>query len=865
MCDHKNSPTARHLHEIVAYDFDASRPGERVDDWAIVPGLDCEGMPPSILSGRSGKPEPPQTVEIVDGALHVRDVRVFNGLPCGDQRVELEFSAESGPVVVYLRCEAEGEIVLRFDLRRHRLFPSVSARSQYYGDYEWPEESHSVHALGLASCQLETGRRYRLRCDLVGPRVEVALDQEALIAFEAPGRRLGHFGFYGRDARLYRLRQIELLSEEAAAARQERRHETTRFAAGLDERHPRSVADNNQMTSDDNTIEVSIMCSGHRVRFNRSSGQIISLVSTAAGSEEEILGAPFPRVWLRENGPPLDLTPTAPARISHSDQGLTIEQITSYHGADLTIRTTIEFSASTLWRWTIEVEGTEHQSLVVELLPSPRHSHHSRLIPHADQQPDDESELIVVDSVISETAEPFLDRHNGASGVAIYLESPDVTRLGEVDAVDGRWMQITSDRMPLTFWTLLLPHQQFNREGFKRRIVQFVWHPTGDTHETCGPHESYYPSDEYIDEWAAHGATTVVLHHGWSADLPGVRGEPVVNEAEMSRVIESCRRHGLELVFYFTPVAAIQNPVIAYLDLGRPRHWWNGALMIRNWSRICYAGAYRDWFPEYVHRLCQRYAIAGIYVDGGWDAGVCDRDHQEFGAEAEPHAAVGDMYRCVWRLSEVLGQRGAAFGCQGYTNGGGPLRCLFQTSHLIGESADSYTPQDYLHHQNAVINGQTFKLWGRNAEARAMQNIGAAAVSLADIQMVPGNRYFGCDPVTEDEWDHVGTYWQLLGMIDFDRLVQAHPWWTQQLVDGGCYASFYEDADRVLVFLTSRAANADDVTVTLRPEALRSSEWTTLRMLHPEERELGAWPPSALAIRLPGQAQGYVALTAERS
>lgn len=52
--------------------------------------------------------------------------------------------------------------------------------------------------------------------------------------------------------------------------------------------------------------------------------------------------------------------------------------------------------------------------------------------------------------------------------------------------------------------------------------------------------------------------------------------------------------------------------------------------------------------------------------------------------------------------------------------------------------------------------------------------------------------------------------------------------------------------------------------VALRPQALRSSERTAVRMLHPETRELAAWSPSTLKITLPRQAEGYAAVAIER-
>ena len=284
-------------------------------------------------------------------------------------------------------------------------------------------------------------------------------------------------------------------------------------------------------------------------------------------------------------------------------------------------------------------------------------------------------------------------------------------------------------------------------------------------------------------------------------------------------------------------------------------------------QKLCYLGyAESATAVHWLHseRVLRRYMLDGVYLDGGqsidWAAST---DPQLDRAEKEGYIERSNrqMYG-LWRLVRDVNGR---FGLEGYGESSGPIRCAYQSSRIYGESRDVFTPEMMRNHNNGVLNSGQFNFWGWNASARKAYNFGVCAVSLADMCMVVGNSY-GADAGTSEEWDRLVEYWDFLGRVDFENLIEMQPWWNQSTVRVSAYAATYRWPGHCLVFLFSRNDSMRDIKVRFNfPRMGMQHGQVRVHRLRPRLKKPLPLDGGGVALRLPRQENGYAALWVEES
>jgi hypothetical protein len=141
-------------------------------------------------------------------------------------------------------------------------------------------------------------------------------------------------------------------------------------------------------------------------------------------------------------------------------------------------------------------------------------------------------------------------------------------------------------------------------------------------------------------------------------------------------------------------------------------------------------------------------------------------------------------------------------------------------------------------------------------------NIAMAAINLSDIQVCSGNGAWGDDPDTTDTWDRVRPLWDILDGIDWDRLVDARPWYAQELVSGdGFYAGNYTEPRRAIVFLANRTEEPGtfNVKIDLARLPAISGTWR-MRYCLGRTGDLGPLGDGELQIELPALHDGPIGI-----
>ncbi|MBN1420469.1 MAG: hypothetical protein JXP34_16950, partial [Planctomycetes bacterium] len=162
-------------------------------------------------------------------------------------------------------------------------------------------------------------------------------------------------------------------------------------------------------------------------------------------------------------------------------------------------------------------------------------------------------------------------------------------------------------------------------------------------------------------------------------------------------------------------------------------------------------------------------------------------------------------------------------------------------------------PDEYRDRNNALLTGCSIKMYAMRDTSQNPYNIAMAAVNLSDIQICSGNGAWGCEPDTADAWARVGPWWAIIDTVDWDRLIEARPWYAQDLVRGdGVYAAHYTQPDRVLVFLANRCEEPGEFEVAIARDRLppRAGGWRA-HYVFGREGDLGDVTERPFRIALP--------------
>jgi len=219
------------------------------------------------------------------------------------------------------------------------------------------------------------------------------------------------------------------------------------------------------------------------------------------------------------------------------------------------------------------------------------------------------------------------------------------------------------------------------------------------------------------------------------------------------------------------------------------------------------------------------------------------------------------QHRAYWRIRKVLERNGAGYGLEPW----GSLDWMlngFYDCQMIGESFQEADPDYYRDGYNALLTGCMIKMYGMRESSQNPYNIAMAAVNLGDIQVCSGNGAWGDDPDTRETWARVRPLWDVLKSIDWEHLVDARPWYAQELVSGeGFYAGNYTTPGRVVIFLANKTEKAGRFEVRINRDRLPagSTGWRLGYCLG-RSGEVGPLGDGRFAIELPALHDGPIGI-----
>lgn len=791
------------------------------------------------------------------GAVRIKGTVLGAGIPCRNDTIELELLQHDLPAILLLRStDAFGELALVLDMLGGRaIVRSVAVTRALDGESTpspRPNESEDKLIADVRFPPLASGW-HRLRVREVDEKIDVEIGGRLTLAFTDPDPAGGLFlvGSAGTVS-VKSVRQCELVEPAELDRRERCLREAAELAAGLDAEFAADVEAANTIEATPERILWTCRSTGCRAELSRGPGLVSGRVNAGLYGDDLLLAGPMP--WIEahaDDGRVFRPDPQGEAELGAEKTGITMTvPLRDAEGAAAEARVAIRFTIHPVWFWRVSVTGLR-----------PRHVHARFSLAFQDGAAPAAGEAGDVPNIVKGKGARTWLRHNGRAGVYIQTCEPETIVGPAAGAGGGAHGVVVSASSPtLRFATLWLPAQPLNPIGFTKRMVHFIRYtmgPVGLWRE--GPSAQEYPTDAEIEDYAAHGTEAMVWHHTWAGNDYRRREGFVINDAEMRRAIEHCRRRGIAVITYVGIVPG-RNPLLRYEDLA--------ALYDKNWDLqdfTFYAGAgrWQEVLPWLTDSWCRRYGIDGFYVDGalgldGWGMkGVLKAR-----ADAEGLTQDEITYRLYYRVKKVFARHGARFGLENW--GGAPITLLapFYDCRMIGEAFQRAGPEAYRDGYNPLLTGTPFKMYGMRDTSRDDYNIAMAAINLSDIQICSGNLAWGCHPITAADWDHLTPFWRCLETIDFAHLLEAMPWWAQRLVAGeGVYAAHYTQPGRVLIFAAARtnAAGTFDVRIDTGRLPAGAGAWQ-VRRVYPQVTEYAPLGDGSLRLDLPPLEGGPVGI-----
>ncbi len=749
---------------------------------------DFEGPPAMSVSSRDGWVEVVGTV--VDG-----------GVPLRNQVITCLVEQIDGPVLVLLRStDAFGEVLIELDLAGGRAIArSVTVSRTMIGGQShsspMPEESSS-RVVATAEFPPQAGGPVELRIFTRGADIEIAADGRGLLAFDDPDPAGGKFGFGSAGRmRLRDVQQWELISPREQQRRQECLRELYAFAHDVDSHFEDDVRRRNDVVAEDGRVRWTWPATGATAVFRPDGPAVMAEIRAGLYGDDLLAAGRCPAVAvLSAGGEFFGPDPARTAVVESDDLNVRmLLPLKSAAGRTAVARVTAARSCQTVWFWTVTVEGPTAKVIRAEI------------------------DLAEGFRVGSETAvqsvEPLGDlpvlksrdllRHNNKAGFYVKASEPPGAVLYRAD---GGGIGVACAGSVLKFATSILPAQPLNLTGFKHRMVHFIRYPEGPVqHWRRLPSFQEYPDNVDLARYAGHGTDAMVWHHTWiNSDFRDREGF-LVNHAEMKRAMEESHRLGMKTIGYLGILPG-RSALLRFEDLCPGKGRYGGYQ--KNWDlqdQTFYhiTGRYPRFLAWMADYWCREYGLDGFYLDGGclgtFHRGPTPPEPGDEGLTLDEIA-----HRAYYRVRKVLELNRAGYGLEPWS-GLDWLLNGFYDCMMIGESFQEAEPEYYRDGHNALLTGCMIKMYGMRESSQNPYNIAMAAINLSDIQVCSGNGAWGDDPDTTDTWNRVRPLWDLLDSIDWDRVIQARPWYAQELVGGeGFYTGYYMLPDRVLVFLANR-------------------------------------------------------------
>ncbi|HPD28849.1 MAG TPA: hypothetical protein PLL20_02560 [Phycisphaerae bacterium] len=840
------------------------------------------------------KGPPEQKVRVNDSWTEITNTVACGGVPLRNQIVYFEIEQRDKPIIIVLRStDAFGEVMIELDLLKGtaRALSITVSRSMIGGQSHsspMPEESNACLigefqfrrlARGWHLLSLEArGARVTLRAapDIwLGFRVAVPLSSWSnLLEFEDPDPAGGKYGFGSTGTVAVRnISQYELISSAEKARREACLRDMHEFCKGLDAEYEGDVRKANQVEVTPDGVKWTWPPTGATAVVSADRGVPHGVVKAGLYGNDTLIEGAFPEVIVTsEDGEAFRADPDGQVAFQADPLALRMAlPLVSGSGRKATAHVTARFTVLTVWWWTVTVEGVEPKQIQAFVGLAPQFAARTK------QAASSEAGMAV--AIASGMKGGAYYEHNAKAGVLIKSLAPDID-LGSRAGGKGE-VALVIKGSKLRFATLWLPAQPLNRIGFTTRMVHYIKYPEGPIqHWRRMPSFQEYPDNVDLARFKANGTEAMVWHHTWISNDFRDREGFLVNHREMKRAMRETHRLGMAAIGYIGIVPG-RSSLLRFDDaLDDYQKNWD----LQDFTFYATPGRWQEFLPWMTDYWCREYGLDGFYADGGlggatWGrlrpekgTGPICRDGPEgasqksglfpFPPEDADLSLDEIQHRFYYRIKKVLQRHKARFGLEQWGGSHDMLITGFYDCRMIGESFQEAPPEDYRNSYNALLTGTPFKMYGMRETSQNPYNIAMAAVCMSDIQVCSGNGAWGDVADTAETWKRIRPLWRLLESIDFDRLIEARPWYAQELVSGeGFYAGNYTMPNRALVFLANKSETPGPFDVQIKVDHLPkiNGQWH-VRYVLGRQGALGPLGDGRIKLTLPGLHSGPIGL-----
>ncbi len=799
----------------------------------------------------------------INGWIEIKGTVASGGVPLRNQVIACEVMQYKEPVLILLRStDAFGEIMIELDALRGALKARMVrvSRSMIGGQSHsspMPEQSFN-QAIATTGFDPVDAMPFLLTIKTQGADGAVQVNGKKVASFEDTDPAGGRFAFGSTGTiRVRSINQWELVTAYEKRRRTRCIDEIETFCRKIDSHYDEDVKKKNRVELLPDGLLWKWPQTGAAARFKADGGRIEAVVRAGLYGNDTLVEGTFPEVSVvSTTGELYTADPGRSAEITGTRRSLAMRlPLKSGNGKEAEAHVVAEFTVQTVWFWTVTIEGMTPKKIRAHLAFAPPFSMKAEA---RNKTPD------AMHGIRPQKGKAVL-RHNGKAGIYAKAILPECTTLGA--RTDSGACVFTAEAEKLRFATVVLPAQPLNLTGFKHRMVHFIRYPEGPVqHWRRRPSRQEYPADVDLARYAHNGTDAMVWHHTWLSNNYYDHEGFFVNHREMQRAMEKTHRLGMKMIGYLGIVPG-RNALLRFEDtcpLGGASTY---GTYTKNWDLQDHTfyhaiGRYPKflaWMTEY---WCRRYKIDGYYLDGG-AFGLFSRGAMKEPAYAEDAGRSLDeiQHRNYYRIKKVLELNGAGYGLEPWSGLDWMLNGFYDCM-MIGESFQEAPPEYYRDGHNALLTGCSIKMYGMRASSQNPYNLAMAAVNLSDIQVCSGNGAWGDAPDTAETWKRVRPLWDLLDSIDWDDLIEARPWYAQELVRcEGCYAGNYTTSTRVVIFLVNKTETPGTFKITVNRNRLPETggKWH-VRYCLGKKGELGPFPDGPVSVQMPALHDGPVGI-----
>lgn len=814
------------------------------------------------------KGPPEQKVKVGDTCTEVVHTVACGGVPIRNQIITCEIEQRDKPIIVVLRStDAFGEVMIELDLLKgtSRVRSVTVSRSMVGGQSHsspMPEESFN-RVMKPAQFPPMAAGWHSLKIETRGPRIVFWADGTEILRFNDPDPAGGKYGFGSTGTVAVRnVNQWELISSREKARRAACLRDMHKFCEGLDAEYEGDVRKANRVEVTSDGVKWTWPPTGASAVITADRGVPRGVVKAGLYGNDTLIEGVFPEVIVTSKGGEI-FRADPDGRVTFEADPLGVRMalpLVSGSGRKAAARVTAQFTVLTVWWWTVTVEGLEPKQIQAFVGVAPQFAGPT------EQKASSEDGMAV--AIASGRKGGTYYKHNAKAGVLVKALMPEVS-LGSRAAGKGE-VALATDGDRLRFATLWLPAQPLNRIGFTTRMVHYIKYPEGPIqHWRRMPSFQEYPDNVDLARFKANGTEAMVWHHTWISNDFRDREGFLVNHREMKRAMRETHRLGMAAIGYIGIVPG-RSSLLRFEDaLDNYQKNWD----LQDFTFYAAPGRWQEFLPWMTDYWCREYGLDGFYADGGLGGTTMGRlakkgtwpksDLSPFPRPEDANLSLDEIqHRFYYRIKKVLQRHNARFGLEQWGGSHDMLITGFYDCRMIGESFQEAPPEDYRNSYNALLTGTPFKMYGMRETSQNPYNIAMAAVCMSDIQVCSGNGAWGDAADTAETWKRVRPLWRLLESVDFDQLIEARPWYAQELVSGeGFYAGNYTMPTRVLVFLANKSETPGPFEVRIDADHLPKIEgrWF-VRYVLGRKGALGPLGDGRIKLVLPGLHDGPIGL-----